>query len=1276
MKHKKSLNLFPHFLNKRFAFPLTVGIILLLLGFISLLNLQINNTNQKRLTEEFQQEQETIAKAIGINLSNTFHAIYKELCLYAIDPRVQSSNFDKLNFALKNLYLNLAPSVRAVSRVDSNGVLIATYPQKPSAVGKNISNQPHIQYLLTHHRFIISKPIKAVQGYKAIIVHVPVFHQRNHQIIFAGSLAALIPVEFFPRLFQDLISSKNRNDQIFIIDRSGTIISHSNPHFIGKNVLSIANIMISKDSLARAFQAHREIPLFHKSPLFHNAFIASQDIKIATMNYHLFIVGPRSELSRPLRETYFRQLLLWAISLTIIFLLSFIIIRSYRRWTDDLNSELENRTQGILESERKFRDLFTEALEGIYQSTPEGNFIQINPAFAQMLGYDSPDELISTPIAETIYFHPEERNRFIRELLEKGSIHNFESILKRKDGSILFALESARLLTFADGNQFIQGSLLDITKRVSYENQLKHNQVFLSRLLTYSKEINQEVALEQIFVKATQSLTENFSFPFAWLATKDLETEKIQIRSWSGGGEKLIRLLLNDGDLSECLDEILLSCVHNKTPLPIQNLENCFCEKHQEIGRELGYKSAIFLPIIIKNQIPLGFIALYNTKSERFSNEDLAYLQTFLSLTSISIERALYFAEIKESEQKYATLVEHASDGIIIVQDGMFKFVNPQLAQMLGYKQNEMLNKSFIPFISPESLPTVNNYYKRRMAGESAPAMYAINAVHKDGREIPIELSVSQITFNGRTALLDIVRDLSFRQKAEQTLKKSEARYRHLFQNALVGITQFFPDGSFLTVNPTFYHMLGYSSVDQLLRMNVRHLFKNPDKFNRLLYQLKESGRVTNFEATFLCGDQSEIIVQSNFRVESDKNGNWLYIEGIHQDISQRKHLEQQLMQAQKMESIGILAGGIAHDFNNILTGIIGSANFMLEDLSPEHPSYQDAQQIVQLGDRAARLIHQLLTFSRKDNVTKEVLNLNHFVSESIKLFQRTFQENITFRLKLQPDIGNIMANPEQIHQILLNLSINARDAMPKGGTITFKTKSISISKAYQAFHTYAQPGNYALLSVSDTGTGIPQKFIDKIFDPFFTTKKIGKGTGLGLSVVYGIVKSHNGFIHVYSDPKQGTTFKIYFPVIQGEGKEFLHKSAKNHVSGNERILFVEDEDFVRKTAMRILGTKGYTVIPATDGVEALKIFRKEMEQIDLVVSDVVMPQMGGPQLIQEVLQLKPSQKFFFISGYSAGRVTLENYSGKIEIVPKPFESKEFLQKVRDLLDSNGRHSS
>ncbi|NOY77936.1 MAG: PAS domain S-box protein [Calditrichaeota bacterium] len=1273
MTYQKFPNLFPHFLNKRFVFPLTVGIIFVLLGFISFLNLKIYRTNQKQLIQEFQQEQQTIARAIGTNLSNTFNSIYKELGFYALDPRIQSSDYDKLQPALKSLYSALAPSVKSISRMDSNGVLVAVFPPNPASIGRNISNQPHVRYILAQHKFVISKPIQAIQGYKAIIMHVPVFRKKNAQAIFSGSLAALIPVEFLPDLFHKLITSNDQNDHIFVVDKDGTIISHNNRDFIGKNLLSITGITVSKDSLARAFQAHHEIALFQKFPFFRNSFVAGQDIKIGRFNYRLFIVGPRSELSRPLKQAYARQLLLWIISLIVILLLSLIIIRSYRRWTEDLNNELDSRTQSILESERRFRDLFTEALEGIYQSTLDGKFIQVNPAFAKMLGYTSPDELMNIAIAEGIYLHLEDRKAFVQKLTKEGSVHNFESVLKRKDGSLLFALESARLLTFPDGSQFIQGSILDITKRVSYEDQLKHNHVFLSRLITYSKDINQEISLEGIFDKVTQALTENFSFPFAWIAARDLENKKIHIHSWNGGGEKLIRLLLNDDNLSECLEKILVSCIHNKVPLTIQDFETCFCKRHQKAARELGYKSAIFLPIIIKKHLPLGFIALYTTKNEGFSDEDLAYLQTFLSLTNISIERALYFAEIKESEQKYATLVEHASDGITIVQDGVFKFVNPQLARMLGYKQEEILNQPFIPFVSPESLPTVSKFYKSRMAGKPAPPVYTVKAVHKDGREIPIEISVSQITYNGRIALLDIIRDLSFREKAEQSLKESESRYRHLFESALIGISQFFPDGSFLTANPTLIHMLGYSNDDELLRMNFRQLLKNPDEFDDLLKKLKKSGRITNFEATFKCRDQSEIIVQSNFRVEFGENKEWRYIEGIHQNISEWKRLEQQLLQAQKMESIGILAGGIAHDFNNILTGIIGSANFMLEDLSPDHPSYEDARQIVELGERAARLIHQLLTFSRKNNVTKEILNLNHFVKESIKLFQRTFRENISFQITTHP-VSHILANPEQIHQILLNLSINARDAMPQGGTISIETKPITISEAYQAFHTYAQPGNYVLLSVSDTGTGIPKKFIDKIFDPFFTTKKLGKGTGLGLSVVYGIVKSHNGFIHVYSDPKQGTTFKIYFPAIQEEKQKTAPEKTKNHVSGNERILFVEDEDFVRKTAIRILGSKGYTVIPATDGVEALTIFQEKMEQIDLVISDVVMPQMSGPQLIQEILRLKPSQKFFFVSGYSAGQITFENYSGKIDVVPKPFDSEEFLQKVRDSLDSNGVH--
>ena len=1277
MKYKKPLNFFPNFLHGQFSFPIAIAIIAIVLAIISMLNLQIYHSNQKQLIREFQQEHQIVANAIGINLSNTFHTIYKELRFYALDPRIRSSDSGKLNFALKNLYSNLTPFTKAVSRVDSNGILIATFPPDPSAVGKNISNQPHIQYLLTHHKSVISKPIHAIQGYKAVIMHEPVFQRKNGHRVFAGSLAALTSVEFFPKLFQQLISAKKQWDYTFVIDQDGTIISHNNPRFIGQNLTTIAKLSISKDSLAQAFRTHQIISLLHKSTLLRNAFIASHDIKIANFDYRLFIASSRSELSHPLKLAYLRQLLVWAISLIIIISLLIIIIRSYHRWTDDLNNELDNRTRDILESEKKFKDLFMESIEGIYQSTLNGKFIKVNPAFAKMLGYDSPHELANVDIAQTIYFRSDERKIFIQKLLDQGHVQNFQYVLKRKDGSLLFGLESARLLSLPDGTQFIQGSIMDITQRVSYEDKLKHNQVFLSRLLTYSKDINQEISLKGIFTKVTQSVTENFSFPFAWLGIRDPKTKEIQIRSWSGGGEQLIQTLLEDCDnLSAYLEKILNSCSDRKTSPIIQDFESLFCEKHQKTADELGYKSIIFLPIIIRGDIFLGFIALYSIKKNGFSKEDMAFLQTFLSLTNISIERALYFGEIKESEQKYASLVEHASDGICILQDGVFKFVNAQLLRMLGYEAHEILEKSFAPFISPESLPKVARNYKDRMAGKPVASLYIIKVVRKNGVEIPVELSISPITFNGRPALLDIVRDLSYRRKTEQALQESEIRYRHLFQNALIGITQFFPDGSFLTVNATMTQMLNYSNPDQLLHINFQNLLKDSDKFNQLISELEKTGKVTNFEATFICRDGSEIIVQSNLRIEKDKNGKWLYIEGIHQNISERKRLEQQLIQAQKMESIGILVGGIAHDFNNILTGIIGSANFMLEDLSPTHPSFRDAQQIVELGERAARLIHQLLTFSRKNDVSKEILDLNYLLKESVKLFHRTFPENIIFEMDINPGTCYILANPEQIHQILLNLSINARDAMPQGGVISFKTEIVAVSEEHQAFHTHAKPGNYLLLSVSDTGNGIPEKIIDKIFDPFFTTKTQGKGTGLGLSVVYGIVKSNNGFIHVYSIPNKGTTFRIYFPIIHGENNKSLQKTTSIRTNGKERILFVEDEDFVRKTGVRILESRGYSVISAADGTDALELFKQEKDQIELVISDVIMPQMSGPQFIQEMLRIKPSQKFFFVSGYSAGKIELKDYNGKIEIIPKPFHTEEFLQKVRDTLDSNGTHSS
>jgi PAS domain S-box-containing protein len=386
-------------------------------------------------------------------------------------------------------------------------------------------------------------------------------------------------------------------------------------------------------------------------------------------------------------------------------------------------------------------------------------------------------------------------------------------------------------------------------------------------------------------------------------------------------------------------------------------------------------------------------------------------------------------------------------------------------------------------------------------------------------------------------------------------------------------------------------------------------------------------------------------------------------------DISERRRLEVQLHQAQKMDAIGTLAGGVAHDFNNLLMVIGAYAELMLDSVDSENPLRHNVNEIVTATRRAAELTRQLLAFSRKQMQALQVLDLNSVIREVGKMLRRLIGEDVQLLTALDEDLERVRADAGQIEQIIMNLAANARDAMPEGGKLTIETRNVTLDRAYHQNHLVVPPGDYVLLSVSDTGEGIGPEHVHHIFEPFYTTKSDGKGTGLGLATVYGIVKQSGGFIWVYSEPGLGTTFKIYLPMIHERAREEKAMVQECNTRGTETVLLVEDEEAVRSSAREYLVLNGYTVIEATDGEEALKLSREFAGPIDLVVTDVVMPKMGGAQLVARVEMERPFTKVLCVSGYAESTVLRHGLVDAQRFLQKPFSLKALAQKIRTILD-------
>ncbi len=406
-----------------------------------------------------------------------------------------------------------------------------------------------------------------------------------------------------------------------------------------------------------------------------------------------------------------------------------------------------------------------------------------------------------------------------------------------------------------------------------------------------------------------------------------------------------------------------------------------------------------------------------------------------------------------------------------------------------------------------------------------------------------------------------------------------------------------------------------------------------------------------------------------------DSNGNLYGCLCNYRNITERKKLESQLFQAQKMEAVGQLTSGVAHDFNNILTAIIGFSSLIEMSLDRDDPRRTNLNHVLAGAYKAAELTRSLLAFSRKQIINPQPVDLNELIGKIEKFLKRIIGEDIDLITSITPDVLTINADSGQIEQILMNLAANARDAMPKGGLLSLETGTVEINADYVKLHGFGELGSYALISVSDTGDGMDETTCNKVFEPFFTTKEVGKGTGLGLSVVYGIIKQHNGFINVYSEPGKGTTFRIYLPLIQTAvtGKSAGEEEILER--GTETILVVDDDASLRELAEKFLGTFGYTVITAADGSEALARFRENREGIHLVIMDIIMPKMNGKDAYDEMRKINPDVKVIFISGYTRDIIHKRGVLDQsLDFVSKPLNPKKLLAKVREVLGGNHHH--
>lgn len=925
----------------------------------------------------------------------------------------------------------------------------------------------------------------------------------------------------------------------------------------------------------------------------------------------------------------------------------------------------------LRDAQQKYRDIFENAVEGIFQSTPDGRFLTVNQALASMCGYETPQELISgVHSIGTKLFVDRARLAELMQLLEGAeAVLGFEAEMYRRDGSTMWVSENIRAVRDEQGLLlYLEGTMEDISERRRAE---RRRQLHEATARVFAEAATVAEARPKV-LKAVCELLE-WEMGAVW----DVDSESNVLR---------------------CIE------VWHRPEIDIEEFEAATARMTLEPGTGLagsvwrngepawiqlsGESQPATVRIAAKNGMNAGFGVAIKVSGKVFyvleffcpkASPPDPELMRLLGAIGVQlgnlIERKRAEEALRESEARKAAILESALDCIITFDHkGVITEFNPAAERTFGFARPEALGRRMEELIVPESL-----HARTRQAGggsaEGVPRGMVLGrrvelmALRSDRSEFPIEMAISRVVVNGHPMFTAYVRDVTEQKRAER-VRLELASVVEYSNDAVVGLTL---DGVILSWNSGAERIYGYTAGEVIGRPVYKLVPpERVDELPRTLAAVRRGESVANFETIRLRKDGRKIAVSLTESPIRDERGAVSGISSIARDITENKRLEEQLLQAQKMEAVGRLAGGVAHDFNNILTAILGYSDLMLRQVDPTHKSYKNLSEIRHAAEFAASLTHQLLAFSRRQTLELKVIDVNDVVNNIKKMLRRLIGENINILSVPDPRIGWIKADPGQLEQVILNLAVNARDAMPKGGVLTIETANVRYEPDDVFHQTEIPPGLYTRLTVSDTGCGMTDEVRTHIFEPFFTTKDKGQGTGLGLATCYGIIKQSGGYITVESVPGQGATFHIYFPQVAEENEVAASSgdAAKALPHGTETILLVEDEVGVRKLAGQILRKLGYKVLDAEDGEQAKRVFESGQQKIDLLLADVVLPRSSGKELADWAQRLDCRTKILFTSGYVEENVFRHHgLEPGMPFLQKPFTPMDLARKVREILD-------
>lgn len=758
---------------------------------------------------------------------------------------------------------------------------------------------------------------------------------------------------------------------------------------------------------------------------------------------------------------------------------------------------------------------------------------------------------------------------------------------------------------------------------------------------------------EEVLKESEQKFREIFENASDGLLLVEVETQK-----FSFGNSTICKMT---GYEPNDITKLSVSDIHPKEHLPYVT---------NQIERQIRNEIRIARDIPVKRKDGTVFYADINTFEMIYEGKK-CLMGIFRDIT----ERKLAEEALQKNERFLSNIIESIQDGISVLDmDMRIVRVNPTMEKWYSHAMPIVGKKCFDVYHGRKEIctvcPTIKTLETMSVTNETVPK------IGEDGSIVGwFDLFSFPMTDNvtGKmTGVIEYVRDITENKRIEEALKQSEEKYRSFFEQDLTGDFISTPDGKLVQCNPPFARMFGFGSVEDATNFDSVKFFPNPEFYKNIINRLKSEKKIEYMDLQLYRIDGKPIYTTANLIGEFNQENELVEVKGYLFDDTKRKILERQLIHSQKMESLGTLAGGIAHDFNNILGIIMGHASLISMFKSEPKRVETSAEAITRVTERGAGLVRQLLTFARKTEVNLESVRVNDLIKELLKLLNETFPKTIEFNIQFEDQLPSIIADQNQLHSVLLNLCLNSRDAMPDGGKLTITTEAVSSDHLSKYKNLISN--KYIAIEITDTGKGMERATLERIFEPFFTTKELGKGTGLGLAVAYGIIEQHNGFIEVESEVGVGTVFRLYFPVHVGElqtEKEYTG-TIKDIRGGSETILLVEDEEYLAESTKTVLQEKGYKVLTAHDGEEAIKIYSDMKEEISLVLSDLGLPKIDGHELFNRIKQFNPAVKFIIASGYiQPQRKIALIKSGVKDLIQKPYNLIDILKVIRKVIDKN-----